>query len=135
MNIDLAAALIGIVAGALGYWFATFSVQPILRYREVRTRIHSEFIFYAQVINADKLNEEMQALHKERISSNRKSSADLSAAYIELPNWYRRYLKFKKIHPQEAVRQLIGFSNTTNNDNAHRIEDKIKSSLDLPREI
>lgn len=135
MNIDLIAALIGIVAGAFGYWFATFSVQPILKYREVRTRIHSEFIFYAQVINAENLNDEMKTLHKERIRSNRKSSAELSAAYIELPCWYRRYLKAKGVHPQEAARQLIGFSNNTEHDDAHQIEDKIKRSLDLPREI
>lgn len=135
LKIELIAALIGIAAGAFGYWFATFSVQPILKYREVRTRIHSDFIFYAQVINVENLNDEMKALHKERIRSNRNSSAELSAAYIELPCWHRRYLKFKGVQPQEAVRQLIGFSNTIEFDNAHRIEDKIKKSLGLPREI
>ena len=135
MDINLITALIGIFAGAVGYWFATFSVQPILRFHEIRTRIHSEFIFYAQVINADKLNEEMQALQKERIRSNRKSSADLSAAYIELPCWYRRYLDYRGLRPEEAVRHLIGYSNTFEYDESHDLEDKIKRALDLPREI
>lgn len=135
MDINLITALIGILAGAVGYWFTTFSVQPILKFREVRSRVHSEFIFYAQVINADKLNEEMNALHSERIRSNRKSSAELSAAYIELPGWYRCYLDHKGIRPQEAVRHLIGYSNTYEYDDAHDLEDKIKKALDLPREI
>ena len=135
MNINLITALIGILAGAVGYWFATFSVQPILRFREIRARVHSEFIFYAQVINADNLNDEMKELHRERIRSNRKSSAELSAAYIELPGWYRRYLRWRGRRPEEAVKHLIGYSNTYDYDDAHSLEDKIKKALDLPREI
>ena len=103
MDINLITALIGIAAGAFGYWFATFAVQPILRFREIRHRIHSEFIYYAQVVNANRLNEEMQALHRERILANRKSSAQLSAAYIELPFWFRRYLNVRRLCPQKAV--------------------------------
>jgi hypothetical protein len=135
LDINLVTALIGIIAGALGYWFSTFSVQPILRFREIRARVHSEFIFYAQVINADNLNDEMKVLHRERIRSNRKSSAELSAAYIELPRWYRSYLELRGLRPQETVRHLIGYSNTYDYDEAHCLEDKIKKALDLPREI
>lgn len=135
MDINLITALIGISAGAVGYWFATFSVQPILRFREVRARVHSEFILYAQIIKADNLNDEMKELHKERIRSNRKSSAELSAAFIELPGWYRRYLNWRGRRPEEAVRHLIGYSNTYDYDDAHKLEDKIKKALDLPRAI
>jgi hypothetical protein len=135
LSINLITALIGILAGAVGYWFATFSVQPILRFREIRARVHSEFIFYAQVIKADNLNGEMKELHRERIRSNRKSSAELSAAYIELPGWYRRYISWRGRRPEEAVRHLIGYSNTYDYDDAHKLEDKIKTALDLPREI
>lgn len=135
MDINLITALTGILAGAVGYWFATFSVQPILRFREVRARVHSEFIFYAQVIKADNLNDEMKELHRERVRSNRKSSAELSAAYIELPGWYRNYLTFRGRRPEAAVSHLIGYSNTYDYGDAHKLEDKIKKALDLPREI
>lgn len=135
MDVSLIAALIGIVAGAFGYWFATFAVQPILLFKEIRSRIHSEFIYYAQAINAKGLNDEMETLHRERILANRKSSAELSAAYINLPSWYRFYLKHNSQTPQNAVRHLIGYSNTIDYDDAHKLEDAIKKALNLPREI
>lgn len=120
--------------GAAGYLFATFSVQPILRFRKIRARVHYEFIFYAQVINSNNLNDEMKELHRERIRSNRKSSAKLSAAYIELPYWYRRCLASRKLRPEEAARDLIGYSNTYDYENANILEEKIRKYLDLPRE-
>lgn len=135
MDINIITALIGIFSGAVGYWFSTFSVQPILRFRQVRARVHSEFIFYAQVIKSDNLNDEMRQLHRERIRSNRKSSADLSAAYVELPGWYRRYLNWRGRRPEDAVRHLIGYSNTFDYDDAHKLEEKVKNALDLPIEI
>lgn len=135
MDNSLIVALIGITAGTFGFWFATFSVQPILLFKEIRSRIHAELIYYAQVINADELNDEMQCLHRERIMANRKSSADLSAAYINLPLWYRFYLKHRCQVPQIAVKHLIGYSNTKDYDESHAHEDAIKKSLNLPREI
>jgi len=135
MDVSLIAALIGIAAGAFGYWFTTFSVQPILMFKKIRLRIHTEFIYYAQVINTNGLNDEMQALYRERVLMNRKSSAELSAAYINLPSWYRFYLKLRHQTPQIAVRHLIGFSNTTEYDDSHKLENAIKKSLNLPREI
>lgn len=83
MDTSILAALIGIVAGAIGYWFATFSVQPILRYRDLRNKVLSDFIYFAQVINANGLNDEMQELHRKRVLANRKASAALSAAVFE----------------------------------------------------
>ena len=110
-------------------------MQPILKFREVRCRVHSELIFYAQVVNADKLSDEMKALQKERIRANRQSAASLSAAYIELPGWYRWWLEQMGRRPQEAVRHLIGYSNTHEYDEGHRREEEIKKALNLPREI
>lgn len=135
MDSSLVAAFVGITAGAIGYWLSTFAVQPILKFREVRFRIHSEFIYYAQVIKADGFSDEMKTLHRERILANRRSSAQLSAAYLELPCWYRYYLGKRGMKPQHAVRRLIGFSNTTEYDAAHEAEDAIKRFLNIPREI
>lgn len=85
MDPKLVAVFIGIVSGATGYWFITFSIQPILRYKNIRNQVLMDFIYYAQVVNADDLNEEMKALYRERILANRKSSAQLTAAILELP--------------------------------------------------
>ena len=134
MDVGLWAALIGIVAGAIGYWFTTFSMQPILRFRDVRNQVLMDFIYYAQVINADGLNDEMQELFRERGLANRKTSAQLSAAVLDLPCWYLRYLKCKSLAPEVAAKHLIGYSNTTDYDQAHKIEDAIRRRLGLPQE-
>lgn len=52
MDMKIGIALIGLAAGAFGYWFTTFLMQPILRYRDLHYRVHADFIFYAQVIEA-----------------------------------------------------------------------------------
>lgn len=134
MDINLLTAIIGILAGAFGYWFTTFSMQPILRYRNIRSKVLADFIYFAQVVDAEGLNEEMQVLFQERVLANRKSSADLSAAIEELPYWYLQYLKLKKLSPQKAASKLIGYSNNTDYDQAHELEVFIRKNLGLPDE-
>ncbi len=135
MDVGLLAALIGIAAGAFGYWFTTFGMQPILRYRDLRNQVLMDFIYYAQVINADDLNEEMKTLHRERRLANRRTSAELSAAILDLPRWYLWHLNCKGLAPSEAAKHLIGYSNTTDYEKAHKVEGAIRRKLGLPPEI
>ncbi|MBX9918109.1 MAG: hypothetical protein E6Q59_10985 [Nitrosomonas sp.] len=134
MDIKLVTALIGIAAGALGYWLATFHIQPILRFNDVRNQVLMDFIYYAQVVNAAGLNDEMQKLYRERVLANRKASAQLFAATQSLPCWYRCYLKLKKWAPEEAAKQLIGFSNTTEYEQAAKVQAAIRKKIGLPPE-
>jgi len=134
MDVKLLVVLIGVIFGAIGYWFSTFSMQPILRYREIKNQILMDFIYYAQVIDAEGLNDEMKKLYRERILANRKASAQLHAALLELPRWYKFYLKFKKLNPRGAASNLIGYSNTTDHDKAYDRENYIRKSLGLPLE-
>jgi len=134
MDVGLLSALIGIVAGAFGYWFTTFSMQPILRFRDLRNQVLMDFIYYAQVVNAKNLNDKMQALYRQRILANRRASAQLSAAIQDLPQCYLAFLKHKGHRPEEAARHLIGYSNTTDYEEAHKLEDAIRRKLGLPKE-
>lgn len=135
MEKNLLTVLIGIAAGAVGYWLSTFHIQPILRFHEVRNQVLMDFIYYAQVINSEGLNEEMQKLYHERVLANRKASAQLFAATQGLPWWYRRYLKLRKWEPEEAARRLIGFSNTNEYKESARIQAHIREKIGLPPEI
>lgn len=134
MEVGLLSALIGIVAGAFGYWFTTFYMQPILRFRDLRNQVLMDFIYYARVVNAKELNDEMQTLYRQRILANRRASAQLSAAIQDLPKWYLAFLKRKGHRPEEAARHLIGYSNTTEYEEAHKVEDAIRRKLGLPKE-
>jgi len=109
-------------------------MQPILKYRDVRNQILVDFIYFAQVVNAEGYNDEMQKLFRERILANRKASAQLSAAVQELPYWYLLYLKWKGLDPEAAARNhLIGYSNTTDYEQANKIEDFIRRKLGYHR--
>lgn len=109
-------------------------MQPILRYRSIRNRIHSDFIYYAQVVNAGGLNDEMQNLYRERILANRKASAELSAAALELPFWYKAWLWLRKCSPVQASVYLIGYSNTPEYEQSHNLQARIRRLLGLPNE-
>jgi len=129
MDEKLLAVLLGTIAGGIGYWITTFWMKPILQYRELRLKVFADFIFYAQVVNADGLNDRMKALYEDRITSNRRNSADLAACLIELPCWYRRWLHSKGQTPEKAASQLIGYSNTNEYEASAKVMRAIKSSL------
>lgn len=134
MDVSIVSVIIGVGAGALGFWVSTFWIQPILRYRDLKHKIHRDFIYFAQVINVQDLNDDMQILYRERTLSNRNMSASLSAAVLELPPLYKMYLKFKGLDPRSAAEQLIGYSNTTEYEMSHKIQASIRKKLGLPPE-
>lgn len=129
MDEKLLTVLLGIVAGGVGYWITTFWMKPILQYRELRLKVFADFIFYAQVVNAEGLNDRMKDLYEDRIVSNRRNSADLAACLIELPGWYRWWLHRKGHAPERAASYLIGYSNTTEYQAAAKVMRAIKMSL------
>ena len=129
MDEKLISVLIGILAGATGYWVATFWMKPILRYLELRSKILSNLIYFAQVINAVGLNERMQKLYEERIESNRRTSAELFGCLLELPCWYLLWLQIKGCNPEMAAQDLIGLSNTIEYDAADTRVERIKKAL------
>lgn len=129
MNEKLWPLLIGIPAGALGYWITTFWMRPILQYKQLRTKVFSDFIFYAQVVNADGLNDKMKELYQRRVLSNRQNSADLSACLTELPPFYIWWLHRKNQFPEKAASGLIGYSNTIEYEHALNAMNSIRINL------
>ncbi|MFZ6765570.1 hypothetical protein ACO0LM_00690 [Undibacterium sp. Di26W] len=129
MDEKLLAVLIGILSGIAGYFMTTFWMGPILQYRELRIKVFADFIFYAQVVNADGLNDEMKELFRKRILTNRRHSADLSACLTELPSWYIWWLHMKGQNPEIAATNLIGYSNTTEYEEAAKRVYKINKAL------
>lgn len=131
----LLTALIAVVTGTLGYFLTTFWMKPIIRYRELRNKILSDLIFYAQVVNADGLNERMKKLYEERIESNRRLSAELTTCFLELPRWYKWWLRHGGQLPERAATDLIGFSNTTDYEAAAKRVERIKAALGIKTEM
>lgn len=131
MDTNLIAAIVGVGAGAVGYWLTTFWVAPILQYRRLRLQVSADLIYYAQVVNANALNQEMQKLYRERVLANRRAAAELAAVILDLPLVYRWWLRFRKQSPARAAELLIGFSNTQEYELASRMESGIRSALGI----
>ena len=135
MDDKLLAVLIGVITGAAGYWFTTFWMKPILQYRELRSKVLIDLVFYAQVINADGPNERMKALYEERIVSNRRLSAELTACFLELPFWYKWWLRASGHMPERAATDLIYLANTTDYEAAIKRVERIKVALGIKVEV
>lgn len=135
MNDQLLTTFIGISAGAIGYWIAAFWMRPILRYKDIRQQVLSDIIFYANAVIADGMSERIKEASMQRIDSNRRHSADLTASYEILPYWYRLWLKYKGHDIEKAARNLIGYSNTPNYDDAEKRVNAIKSALGFKADV
>jgi hypothetical protein len=131
MEDNLISVFVGTAFGMAGYWVTTFWMRPILRYRELRSKVLYELIFFAQVINADDLNERMRTLYEDRVESNRRSSAALTGCVLELPYWYQAWLRMRGCNPEVAAENLIGLSNTTDYDKADKRIQRIKIALGI----
>ncbi len=135
MDEKLIVVLIGIVSGAIGYWITTFWMKPILQYRELKSKILIDLIFYAQVVNAKGLDQSMKSLYEKRIESNRRHSAELTANFIELPTWYKIWLKLLGYNLEKAAQNLIGYSNTTEYAEALKRVECIKQCLCIKSDV
>lgn len=121
--------LITLVAGATGFLIVTFWFQPILRYRSIKYRIISDLFFYANAVNAESMNEEMQERMKQRIQADRRNSSDLEACYPILPRWYKCWLKMRGEEADKAAVELLRLSNTFDHMKAADSVDRIKKYL------
>ncbi len=135
MDDNLISLLVGIASGAAGYWISVFWMKPILRYIDLRSEVLSDLIYYAQVTNADGLNELMKKRFLDRVESNRRVSADLYSCILELPYWYLCWLKFKGCDPEAAAQDLIGLSNTTEHAAASKRTELIKKALGIKSSV
>jgi len=123
--------IFSIFCGAVGFLFTNFWFQPILRYRQIKSQIISDIVFYANAINPENLNDEMKQRVIDRMVSNRKHSADLTACFYNLPSFYRFYLRKRGEKPDFASREFMGLSNTTEYESANRRIDKIQELLKI----
>ena len=128
--VSLLSAATGLLAGVAGYCITTFWMKPLLLYMERRSRILSDLVFYANVINAEGMNQDLQNRQVARGIAFRRHSADLQASAMELPFWYRQ----RKNIPA-ACRLLMGLSNTTDYEQAQQRTSKIMLLLGFKGEV
>jgi hypothetical protein len=127
--------LLSILAGATSYLVVNFWMNPLLRYLEIKHQVTSDLVFYANVIDATGLNEEMQERRLERQRNNRRHAAEIRATYYRLPSWYRARLRRVGEDPIEASRALIGLSNSSHALPGDPFVTSLANALRIPDEI
>ncbi len=127
--------IFSISCGAIGYLIATFWVQSILKYREIKAQIIADLIFYDNAISPVGLNEEMKQRVLDRESSNRKRAAQLTASYISFPRFYRMYLHVVGERPDKATFEFIGLSNTHDIKEARGYINQIQNFLRIKPKV
>ena len=132
MTHEMQSFILGLAAGAGGYLVVTFWLHPLLKYREIHGQVHSDLIYFANATNANGLNAEMERRMWERVSANRRHSADLLAVFEVLPWWYRKWLACRGRDPRRAAVDLLGLSNTFDHTGATVRVNRIRAALGLP---
>lgn len=125
-------ALIGILAGAIGYLIVTFWFQPILRYREIKFRIAADLVFFANALTLQATNGTLREDSLKRKDSNRLCASELQAIYRYLPWLYLLFLKSLGEKPLEAASDLIGLSNSSERREAVEFEKNVRKNLRIP---
>jgi hypothetical protein len=123
--------IIGLFAGGVGYLIVNFWMTPLLKYLEIKHQVTSDLVFYANVINANGMNERMEKLLLERRESNRKHAAEIRASFFRLPKWYRYILCSRNEDPVAASKNLICLSNTHEEDQATKVINTLKKNLNI----
>ena len=127
----IALLLFSLIAGGSGYLIATFWMNPIMRYLQIRHEVTSDLIFYANVMHECLLGDRLQERADERRVSNRKHASEIAACYYRLPWWYKKYFLEKRHEdPLMASKNLIGLSNSSNETYTGHVS-ALKSALNL----
>lgn len=129
-----------LLVGAAGALIAEFLVRPILRFRELRSRIISDIVYFANV-PAPTRTKEGSERYWERVDANRRTGADLMAWwYVSFPSWVRGCLLklwrlpwFRGFDPMGAASELIGLSNEDSWDGVRERVERIREYLRIPR--
>ncbi|MFH2218352.1 MAG: hypothetical protein ABII68_01670 [Pseudomonadota bacterium] len=129
---EIVLLIFSLLAGASGYLIATFWMNPILRYLNIRHEVTSDLIFYANVMHESNiLGDELKKRADERRVSNRKHASEIAACYLRLPWWYRKlFLEKRKEDPLAASISLRGLSNSSN-DTYEKHVNALKKALNL----
>ncbi|CAN7438787.1 hypothetical protein LJR118_002886 [Acidovorax sp. LjRoot118] len=122
-----ASTLLTIAAGALGYCLATFWLKPMVLYIELRSKVLSDLVYYANVQSPEGLVPDEIRRGAEGHNALRRHAGELAACDEQLPAFYKGYLRLRGRSLSRCSELLIGLSNTVEFDMADK---KRKAILD-----
>jgi hypothetical protein len=140
-EINLIGALVGFVAGLLGFIIVKIWVFPVTRYAKLKRGLSDLLPAFMEDLGGDTSDDPDTGGGKQAI---RQMAADISDSYShELPQWYRILLKSRGEAPDMAAAALLKLANTRVPEHAERQVERIrqylnpgneKKNVPLPRE-
>src|SRR3990170_3218339 len=125
--------LLSIATGAGGYLITTFWMRSIFLYRNIKYKVASDLVFFANTLDLKKLDGSYSDKTPARNEVYRRYASDIAALYNnKLPFWYKLWLKLRKADPKLASSELIGLSNESNGEEAKLRIKNIKEYLKIP---
>lgn len=120
------AAILSFFISSFGYVLFKMWLQPLMRYRLLKTRIGS-LLDTTENLPTD---DEPAALPAKEI---RKTAAKLADCYNKtLPQWYQLMLSNRDETPESAVADLMALANVKNRQHAPKRIANIREALRLP---
>lgn len=117
------AAILSFFIGSFGYVIARMWVQPLLRYRLIKSRVRS-------------LMDEIESLKSDPTAEDvpgqkiREAAANLSACYNNtLPKWYQLMLSNRNESPDDAVADLMALANIKGRQHAPKRIANVRAAL------
>ena len=117
------AAILSFFIGSFGYVIARMWVQPLLRYRLIKSRVRS-------------LMDETENLKSDPTAADfpgqkiREAAANLSDCYNNtLPHWYQLMLSNRNESPDDAVADLMALANIKDRQHAPKRIANVRAAL------
>jgi hypothetical protein len=127
--------LLSLAVGVVGYLLATFWMQPIVHYLQLKQQVASDLVFYANAFNFRHGSPAIKQRAEERVSANRRHAADLVACHNRLPAPYRWLLRRRRENPSRAASELLRISNQSNASAAEPMIRTVEQCLRFPRMV
>ena len=124
----MAGALLGFLAGVIGYIVFRYWIFPIRRYQRLKSKIAKDILDYQETISENNWNS--KNLGKKRLKSTRKNMSELLECFNEeIPLWYRIKLKSRGESPPDTARHLMGLNDVREAEYAETRLKKAKTTL------
>jgi hypothetical protein len=104
---SLITLIVGLLAGAIGWWITNFFLRPVQRIEELRQRAHEELIFYANIgKGSPDVDRDTARLALRRVAAGLMASAESASRVI------RWWIGRQGWNLPEAGKHLLATANT-----------------------
>jgi hypothetical protein len=135
--VEFTSVLLSVMFGAIGYLLITYVFQPIIRYRDLKAKIISDLIYFANIYDIESKvlgkKDPLAESYCERMVEIRRNAADLEAFNYFIPWICRKCMRLRKENPLEASFAMIVLSNVTEKEKIDQAKNSVEKHLRIKK--